>query len=118
MVYRLLYDLPPGWTYRVVFMQRPVEEVIASQEEMLKRKGLPSDDVDPATLADLYRRQLRDVDQWLSRQPNFKVKYVQYHDVLNNPESVVGALNDFLGGHLNTDAMLRIPDRSLYRQRR
>ena len=37
MVYRLLYDLPNTCNYRVVFMKRRLEEVIASQEEMLRR---------------------------------------------------------------------------------
>lgn len=39
MVYRLLYDLPEGYEYRVVFMRRDLKEVLASQEKMLRRLG-------------------------------------------------------------------------------
>ena len=40
MVYRLLYDLPTGYEYRVIMMRRTLEEVLASQEAMLKRDFL------------------------------------------------------------------------------
>src|SRR5262249_6596555 len=39
MVSQLLYDLPPGETYRVIFMERDLEEVLRSQEKMLARLG-------------------------------------------------------------------------------
>ena len=39
MVYRLLYDLPLNRHYRIIFMQRRMEEVLASQRAMLRRQG-------------------------------------------------------------------------------
>ncbi|MBY0458847.1 MAG: hypothetical protein K2V38_16030, partial [Gemmataceae bacterium] len=39
MVSQLLYDLPPTETYRVVFMERDIDEVLDSQEKMLSRLG-------------------------------------------------------------------------------
>lgn len=118
MVYRLLYDLPAGHEYRVVFMRRKLEEVIASQEEMLQRHGKSGGDVDDAQLVAIYRRQLEEIDAWLQKQPNFRVLAIQYHDVLNNPEQVAEDVNRFLDGRLDVGAMLQVPDRSLYRQRR
>jgi hypothetical protein len=117
MVYRLLYDLPGGQEYRVVFMRRSLEEVLASQQEMLQRQGKGQDDADLGQLADIYRRQLRDVEAWLDKQPNFSVLYVDYHDVLRKAESVAEELDRFLGGGLDAAAMARVPDRKLHRQR-
>ena len=117
MVYRLLYDLPPHYSYRVVFMRRDLDEVIASQEEMLRRLGKASDAVPAQQMAGIYRRQLADVAAWLQQQPNFEALDVEYRDVIANTESVVERLNAFLGGGLDTAAMLRVPDRGLYRQR-
>src|SRR5438445_13894335 len=37
MVSQLLYDLPPGESYRIIFMERDLDEVLASQEKMLRR---------------------------------------------------------------------------------
>lgn len=118
MVYRLLYDLPAGHEYRVVFMLRDLDEVIASQEVMLDRLGKADDSVSGETLKTLYQRQLDDVRAWLADQPNFSVLYVRYHDVLDQPQGVVSELNRFLGGKLDTEAMLRVPDQALYRQRK
>lgn len=118
LVYRLLYDLPSDQTYNVVFMRRRLEEVIASQEEMLQRNGKESGDVDPETLARIYGRHLREASSWLRSQSNFDVLYVDYQDVLERPDQVANQLNTFVGGNLDTDAMLQVPDRTLYRNRR
>ena len=39
MVHLLLYDLPPGVEYRVLFMHRNLDEVLASQKAMLAQIG-------------------------------------------------------------------------------
>ena len=39
MVSQLLYDLPPTQCYRVIFMERDLDEILASQERMLERLG-------------------------------------------------------------------------------
>lgn len=118
MVYRLLYDLPEGYEYRVVFTLRTLAEVIASQEKMLQRLGSGGGEVPAEKLETIYGRELDAVKQWLAEQPNFQVLYVQYNDVLSNPHAVAEQLNDFLGGNLNVEAMAQVPDQSLYRNRR
>jgi Sulfotransferase domain len=118
MVYRLLYDLPPHRSYRVIFMNRDLDEVIASQEVMLARQGKSVGGMEPARLREVYRKQLQDAMDWLAAQPNFAVLYVDYQDAVRDPERVIQALNGFLDGSLDVDAMRRVPDRSLHRQRR
>src|SRR5437667_7646663 len=39
MISQLLYDLPASERYRILFMQRDLGEVLASQEKMLVRLG-------------------------------------------------------------------------------
>lgn len=117
MVYRLLYDLPRGYEYRVVFTLRTLAEVIASQEKMLQRLGSGGGEVQPEKLEEIYGREIEAVKTWLDEQPNFQVLYVQYNDVLSNPREVAQHLNDFLGGNLNVQAMEQVPDQSLYRNR-
>jgi hypothetical protein len=118
MVYRLLYDLPQGYNYRVVFTLRTLSEVIASQEKMLQRLGTGSGDVPPEKLEAIYARELDAVRQWLAQQPNFEVLYVEYNDVLEHPQNVAERLNDFLGGGLNVQAMEQVPDQRRYSNRR
>jgi Sulfotransferase domain len=118
MVYRLLYDLPADRTYKVIFMTRSLQEVIASQNTMLERGGKSSNDLSGEQLAEIYRKQLADARAWLDGRPNFKVLYVDYGDVLHDTPRVVEGLRAFLGGDLNTAAMVEVPTPALYRQRR
>ena len=39
VVSALLQYLPPQHTYKIIFMQRPMQEVLASQSVMLERRG-------------------------------------------------------------------------------
>ena len=39
MVSQLLYDLPAGEKYRIIFLERDLDEVLVSQEKMLERLG-------------------------------------------------------------------------------
>ncbi len=118
MVYRLLYDLPGDGTYRVVFMTRKLDEVIASQNTMLQRNGKGSDDLSGEQLAEIYSKQLHEARAWLDSRPNFEVLYVDYGDALNDTQRVSDEVNQFLQGVLNTNAMVEVPNPSLYRQRR
>src|SRR6516162_8939972 len=42
MVSQLLYDLPANETYRIIFMERDMDETLLSQEKMLQRLGRPA----------------------------------------------------------------------------
>jgi len=118
MVYRLLYDLPADREYRVVFMQRNLAEVIASQNVMLDRQGKSAGPLSDEKLMGLFQVELSKADQWLRAQPNFRLLYVNYNAALQDPQPAVRAVNEFLGGDLDTQAMLRVVEPALYRQRR
>ncbi len=117
MVYRLLYDLPPGHEYRVIFMRRNLDEVIASQDVMLSRRGRSSDQLGKDKLVGLFEQQLGEFEAWARTQPHFKILYVSYNDTLESPGPTIAAVNEFLGGRLNTQAMRQVVEPSLYRQR-
>jgi hypothetical protein len=112
----LLKHLPLEYSYRVVFMERNVQEMLASQRQMMIRRGELAPD-DDEKMAAIYARHLQDVKSWLSLQPNIDVIYVNYNEVLKSPEPYIENINRFLGNELDSSAMLAAVDRSLYRQR-
>ena len=118
MVYRLLYDLPNTHQYRVVFMKRRLEEVIASQNVMLERRGKAGGSLSDEQLLATFRKEIEKVEQWLREQPNFETLYVMYNEVLEDAGPAVNAINEFLGGNLDTATMRAVVDQSLYRQRK
>jgi len=116
VVSMLLYDLPPGRDYRVVFLLRRMEEILASQAAMLRRRGQPQGP-DDSEMAGHYERHLSRVRAWLSGQNRMRVLYCDYNAVLAEPARELAAVREFLGGSLDMAAMLRAVDPRLYRQR-
>ena len=117
MVHLLLYDLPPGHTYRVIFMKRKLEEVLASQSVMLARKGKKGAALSTERLKAVFEQQLEKVGLWLADQPHLEVLDAHHHEVISHPLLQAARINDFLGGKLNVEAAAGVVDPSLYRQR-
>jgi hypothetical protein len=112
----LLAHLPPGYEYQVLFMNRQMDEVLASQRKMLDRRGEDSK-IDDAQLAELLEKHVRKTKAWLSAQPSFSVLEVDYNAVLADPTPFVPEINHFLGGKLDETAMMAVVDPNLYRNR-
>jgi hypothetical protein len=117
MVSALLEYLPPTYHYKVVFMRRDMDEILASQRKMLDRLGESRGEVDDATMARLFAQHLAKVTAWLERQPNIDVLYVSYNDVLADPRAQAARLDRFFGGELDVAAMVSVVDPDLYRNR-
>lgn len=113
----LLRFLPDGYDYRVLFMQRTMAEILASQKKMLVRRGENAEAVSDEEMARAFEKHLEEVTRWLVQQPNIQVLYVPYNELLEAPGAHVQAINQFLGGQLDTAPMLQVIDPSLYRQR-
>jgi len=116
LVSSLLYDLPPTERYRVVFMERNLDEVLASQEKMLQRLGrhvAPADKMKSS-----FNIHLKRLFQWLPQQAHMRVVTINYNRLLTDPESECKRVVDFLDGRPVLEQMLSAVDRSLYRNRR
>jgi hypothetical protein len=117
VVSSLLRYLPASYRYRIIFLRRSVEEVLASQRQMLMRRGEPADRVSDARMAELFGKHLRHVEQWLAEQPNMSVLYLDYDAILAAPENASRALADFLELPLDATRMAAVVDVGLRRQR-
>jgi hypothetical protein len=112
-----LEHLPPGSSYKVLFMRRRLPEVLASQKKMLARRGEPTDTVPDEKMADLFQRHLQKIEGWLAAQPNMAVLYVPYHELAERPEPQIEQIVPFLGLDLDVSRMLAAVDPALYRNR-
>jgi hypothetical protein len=118
MISQLLKHLPPDYTYKVVFMRRKMEEILASQRKMLVRRGEENNAISDEKIASLFRKHLERVMAWLDEQPNLEVIYVNYNEVLEDPVAQVRVINRFFDDALDAEAMTSVVDPTLYRQRR
>ena len=114
----LLKHLPHERHYKIVFMRRNMDEILASQRQMLIRRGEPTDTISDEKMAEMFRKHLRGVEEWLENQPNMDVLYVSYNEVVANPASSIETINSFFEGALNAEKMKAAVDRKLHRQQR
>jgi hypothetical protein len=111
----LLLSLPEGHDYRVIFMQRPLPEVLASQAAMMRNRGTTGGNA--AIMSAAFEGMLRKADAFLDSKGYVKTLRVAYHDVLQDAEPVARSVVAFLGIGLDVEAMARQVDGSLYRNR-
>ncbi|MCB9161499.1 MAG: sulfotransferase [Caldilineaceae bacterium] len=120
----LLQHLPADQEYRIIFMERNIDEVLASQRKMMQNRGEGGkdagggEDVPDAEMAALFARHVEQVEAWMAQQPNVQVLHIDYNALLADPAPFVARLHDFLPFALDTAAMTAVVDPDLYRNRR
>lgn len=99
--------------YRVIFMQRPLEEILQSQNAMLKRQGK-----EPATanIARAYRQQMIAAFNWMQRLAT-PAMAVEYHQLIDDPHDNVTTLGAFIERRERLQTMKKVVEPMLYRTR-
>ncbi len=113
----LLPELPASFPYKVIFLRRAMPELLASQRQMMLRRGEPADATGDARLAVAYEKHLANVAAWMQARAGFDVIYVEHRRVITEPLAVAEELNAFLGGGLDQEKMAAAVEPRLYRQR-
>jgi rubrerythrin len=116
IVSALLEYLPAGHHYRIVFMERSIKEVLASQRKMLNRRNEEAK-VSDDEMEDQFRKHLADIKYWLARQPNMEVLYVDYNQLISNPDEHCPKIAEFVGVPIDQAKMRSVPNERLYRNR-
>ena len=114
----LITFLPAEYKYKVIFMQRDIKEVLSSQKKMLGRLGKGDDNIPDDKMAKIYQEHLKQVNIWLSKQPNMEVLYVNYNTMVADPAESLHKVNTLLGGGLDVHTMAAVVDKELYRERK
>jgi predicted AlkP superfamily phosphohydrolase/phosphomutase/tetratricopeptide (TPR) repeat protein len=117
LVAQLVPRLPAGPHYRLLFMRRDLEEVLASQQAMLERSGRDGSRRAPERLRRAFQQQLQQVEAWIARQENTTALLLDYGRVVADPQAAAAAIGRFLGRELDVAAMARAVDPALHRRR-
>jgi hypothetical protein len=100
--------------YRVLFMEREMEEILESQDSMLARLGKPTHP--GADIAKAYRQQVRHAKTWLTGR-GIPAMSVSYADLVHRPDEALPPLAAFLGVPEKLAAMRAVIDPTLHRAR-
>lgn len=112
----LLPHLPETFNYKVIFMQRRLDEILVSQTRMLDRLGEHSGP-DEERMKHFFVNHLARTKTLLAHEHRFDPLYVRYDEVLADPHGQARAVTRFLGMPLDTAAMADVVDPGLYRSR-
>ncbi len=117
IITQLLPYIPTDYEYAVLYMVRPMEEILCSQKHM--REQLPGDGKSVAreVLEQSYTRQVQRVQHWMENHPKMRTLYVYYPEVLAHPLEKAKEIRSFLGVDLNAEAMSSVVDMTLWHQK-
>ena len=116
IISQLLEYLPSENKYKILFMERELSEVLASQKKMLANRN-EQNQVEDQQMEKQFGEHLQSIKYWLARQPNMEVLYVNYNRLVASPQTHCQAVKDFIGMPLDIEKMCAVPSERLYRNR-
>ena len=118
IVAQLLPFLPRNEHYHIVFMERNLGEIVASQKAMLQRQARPGAALEEVKLAETYQSQVQRVISQMISRPEIRLLPVQYNALLGDPAGGVARLAEFLGNPFDRDRAIAAVRPELRRQKR
>jgi hypothetical protein len=117
IVAQLIPYLPQRLEYRIIFMDRDIEEILESQSKMLARLKVVGGNLEHDRLAQVFQKQVQFAFNLMNlhKTPVLKVSYA---DAVSDPAPVAERVAEFLGGGLDVAAMAAAVDPTLYRERK
>jgi tetratricopeptide (TPR) repeat protein len=115
----LLPSLPTKHQYKVIFMLRPIAEVVASQQAMTTRLGTKGANLEPSQLERGLRAHREEIRKWGKGAQHIEWMEIDYPELVRNPAPVIEKLVEFLGTDRlpKPNAMVSVVDPALHRRR-
>jgi len=111
----LLHALPEDLPCRVIFSERDLEEVLDSQERMLRRRGHAAATPERRRmLTEEYARMLGRAKAMLARRQGTQVLVVKHGDAISGALGVAEKMNRFLDGALKVEKMAAVVESALH----
>jgi hypothetical protein len=109
---------PEPLHYRVLFMERDMEEILQSQDTMLQRldKSRPASEK-PADISKAYRQQERHAKSWCTNR-GLHAMSISFQSLVHHPDEILPQLAGFLGTTEKLPALRACIDPALHRARK
>lgn len=115
IVIPLVRCVPRELSAAVIHLERPLEEIFASQRRMLAHRG-KSPAASDEFLTPVYLRLLRETEEFLLSS-GFRLLRLPYHDLVQNPAATTRRLAEFLHLPEAAESMQSCIDPALHRNR-
>ncbi len=117
VISQLLPSLPARYNYKIIFMERELNEVIDSQHKMLTRDGKIKEGEYRTGLEIAFKNNLDKVNFWATKNHHVEILKIPYTAVIEDPKTQAEKINEFLGNKLDTNKMAAVVDAKLYRSK-
>lgn len=114
----LLQHLPKGLAYRVICMERDLDEVLASQAKMIERAGKRGGNLGPEKMKSAFAKSLDQARSWVLAQRGSALLNVRHREAIENPVGVAQAVREFTAATGSVEEMAAVVDPALFRNRR
>ncbi len=105
---------------KIIFLNRPIPEIITSQEKMAMETGKTqtlSFSIDKHHLQLVFEKHIYQVKKILYQNPNLKVLEINFPEIFTNSENIINSIDTFLDGDLDKTCMRNIIKPELYRNK-
>jgi tetratricopeptide (TPR) repeat protein len=115
----LLQSLPIKHNYKVIFMTRPIEEVVTSQRKMIDRLATKGAELEVEQLTRGLTAHRNETRNWLKSAPHLEFIEIDYPTLVRDPAPQIARIVEFLGIDRlpNVAGMSRVVDPALHRKR-
>lgn len=115
----LIPQMPYRHHYKVIFMNRAIDEVVRSQSEMIKNRDTEGAQLETEQLARSLAEHREQIVRWLGGHPRAECLVVDYSELLAKPSEQCGRIAEFLGSEKipHPEKMAAAIDPALYRNR-
>lgn len=117
VVVPLLQYLPEEYSYKVVFMDRPLREVVHSQEQMLKALNKKGAGIPSEKMMEVFQKEIDRAMILLSKKPMISVCHISYPALFDPSSSALDKMAEFIGCVHRLESMRKVIDPDLYRSR-
>lgn len=114
VISHLLQYLPDGeQQYKIIFINREMNEIIKSQRRMLRKDEKKYS----KALIKAFLKELKVVKKWVKSEPDKELINVQFKAIIKNPMKEIEKIIQFLEVPLDKKKMKEAVDPSLYRSK-
>ncbi len=117
VIHALLPYLPRERRYRVILMERPVGQVVRSQNRMLEASGDVGDGISSRRLGEILDTQLEQSRRLLENEACFEWMAVSYPQLIAEPRQQAARIIDFLDLNCSGDSLSSVVTPELFRNR-
>ncbi len=112
-----LFNISMPYTYKIIFMVRRFDEILASQKIMLQKRAGEISDTNDKEMIRIFTKHINAMHKWLDKQDSIDIIYQNCNRVIKVPRESSQIINIFLGGGLDKGKMVDVVNKYLCRNR-